>query len=98
MTISPSNPTTPRGGKAIREAIDALPISDLGIAQRFILEHGHEIRYVPEWKTWVIWNGRQWRRDKRGEISLATARAVSLARSPERSRRVDAGAVPTRLG
>lgn len=78
----------PRGAKAIRAAIDALPISDLGIAQRLILEHGHELQYVPEWKIWMIWDGRRWRRDTDGEIIRRAKRTVrGLAEEIEAGRR-----------
>lgn len=48
-------------------------------AVAFVKAHGHVVRYVPEWGTWLRWDGTRWRRDKtRSVVELAreTARAI----------------------
>lgn len=43
-------------------------LTDLGNAERLIARHGKDLRYVPQWKTWVSWDGRRWARDLVEEI------------------------------
>jgi putative DNA primase/helicase len=40
--------------------------TDLGNARRLINEHGEDLRYVPAWGCWLVWNGRHWERDEDG--------------------------------
>ncbi|MCU4186620.1 hypothetical protein K6U06_19805 [Acidiferrimicrobium sp. IK] len=42
-------------------------MSELGNARRLVAEHGHDLRYVPEWGAWLAWDGRRWARDHTGE-------------------------------
>ena len=53
---------------------------DLGNARRLIAQHGENVRFVPEWKSWLAWNGRQWRRDTDGEIFRLAAMTVDATR------------------
>jgi putative DNA primase/helicase len=52
-------------------------LSDVGNAQRLVDMHGHDMRWVPRWKTWLIWDDRRWRRDESGEVER---RAKSVVR------------------
>ncbi|MFN3192687.1 MAG: phage/plasmid primase, P4 family [Aureliella sp.] len=46
--------------------------TDVGNSRRFIDENGEFLRYVPEWKTWLVWDGRRWSRDGNvGVVRLA---------------------------
>jgi putative DNA primase/helicase len=38
--------------------------TDATNAQRLMEKYGTDIRYVPEWKKWVVWNGSYWKVDK----------------------------------
>ncbi len=42
--------------------------TDLGNAQRLVLRHSANLRYVPHWRTWLFWDGKRWRKDETGEI------------------------------
>jgi putative DNA primase/helicase len=42
--------------------------TDVGNAHRLVAAHGAEIRHVGPWGAWLIWDGRRWREDTRGEI------------------------------
>lgn len=42
--------------------------TDLGNARRLVASHGHQLRYVPAWGTWLIWDHQRWARDETGEI------------------------------
>src|SRR4051812_11678098 len=37
--------------------------SDLGNARRMVRRHGENIRYVHDWKAWIVWEDGHWRRD-----------------------------------
>jgi putative DNA primase/helicase len=43
-------------------------MTDVGNAQRLVATHGHDLRWVPRWKTWMVWDGRRWARDESGEV------------------------------
>src|ERR1019366_4260347 len=40
--------------------------TDLGNARRFVSRHGKNIRFIPEWNKWIVWNGSQWEIDNDG--------------------------------
>jgi putative DNA primase/helicase len=40
--------------------IKQLPYTDLGNAKRFVEFHKGNLRYVPVWKTWMVYNGSRW--------------------------------------
>ena len=42
--------------------------NDTGRAARFVETYGENIRFVHEWKMWLIWDGNRWRRDRDGGI------------------------------
>lgn len=50
------------------EATEELHYTDMGNSRRFVREFGSEVRYCHAWKSWLIWDGRRWRRDEAGEI------------------------------
>jgi putative DNA primase/helicase len=43
--------------------------TDLGNARRFVRRHGKNIRFIPEWRKWIVWNGSHWDIDKDGAIT-----------------------------
>lgn len=40
--------------------------TEVGNAQRFARDYGHECRYVSPWKKWIVWDGTRWRIDETG--------------------------------
>jgi putative DNA primase/helicase len=48
--------------------VTSTPFTDLGNAERLVRRHGRDIRWVPDWKAWLVWNGRYWERDTNGAI------------------------------
>jgi putative DNA primase/helicase len=40
--------------------------TDLGNAHRFVSRHGKNIRFIPEWNKWIVWNGSRWEIDDDG--------------------------------
>ena len=57
------------------------PFTDAGNGERFIARHGPDVRYVPTWKSWMVWDGMRWRRDDICELdrrAKETVRAIHL--------------------
>lgn len=52
--------------------------SDLGNGERLAFLHGKDLRWVPPWREWLVWDGRRWDFDKTLEIGR---RAKETARS-----------------
>jgi putative DNA primase/helicase len=42
--------------------------TDLGNARRFVKRHGKNVRFVPEWQKWIVWNGSRWDIDNDGAV------------------------------
>ena len=54
-------------------------LTDVGNAMRLVSLHGSDLRYVPEFKKWLVWDGGRWLIDEDGEImrrSKDTAAAI----------------------
>lgn len=48
---------------------DKANLSDWGNAKRLVARHGETIRWVSQWKEWIIWDGRRWAKDHTGRIT-----------------------------
>ena len=56
--------------------------TDVGNAERFVGQHGTEVRYCHTWKRWLEWDGTRWAVDETGEIyrrARATVAAIFRA-------------------
>jgi putative DNA primase/helicase len=42
--------------------------TDLGNTRRLVARHGTNVRFVPEWRKWIVWDGTRWRIDDDGAI------------------------------
>jgi putative DNA primase/helicase len=63
--------------KAIARFEDAaLACSQMGNAQRFVRRFRGRVLYVPEWDTWVVWDGQRWREDPRDLCVMERMRDV----------------------
>lgn len=51
-----------------RSAMKTQNLTDLGNAQRFIAKNAADIRFVPAWKTWLVWLGGRWVVDELSEV------------------------------
>lgn len=57
-----------------------LPYSDYTNALALVKDHGHGLRYVYPWKSWLVWTGTHWARDTSGAVMrLAKATIKRLA-------------------
>lgn len=68
ISVVPPNSTSDQtnGAEPTPIAVSENP-TEFGNARRFVREHGQGVRYVPPWDCWIIWDGRRWSRDERGE-------------------------------
>lgn len=62
--------------------IDPAPVfqlTDVGNAQRFVYEHGHDVRWVGKWESWLVWDGKRWSIDETlAVVRMAKATVHSL--------------------
>src|SRR4051794_4695616 len=54
----------PHGGRIVK----TFRRTDLGNGERLIARHGKDLRYVPAWRKWLVWDGRRWAKDETHEI------------------------------
>jgi putative DNA primase/helicase len=43
------------------------PWTELGYAHRLVCIYGDRLRYVPQWRRWLVWDGRKWEHDATGQ-------------------------------
>ncbi len=60
-----------------RIAVDQNPLTDVGNARRLVAGYRDEIRWVPSWKCWLVWDGHRWCRD---ELNSVLERAKDTVR------------------
>jgi len=51
-------------------------LTDLGNAERFVAQHGHNVRYCYPWAKWLVWTGSRWERDDAGHVHRLAKEAV----------------------
>lgn len=66
--------------------------TDAGNALRFVRRHGRDVRYVPQWKAWLTWDGQRWARDTTEEVMVrakdtATGIVTEAAAHPDHDER-----------
>ena len=52
--------------QAVLPQKDRYPATEIGNAEMFRDVFGDDLRYVPKWKSWLVWNGRYWEKDDTG--------------------------------
>jgi putative DNA primase/helicase len=67
--VDPYVPTYACGGR---------PVTELGLAERFVDDHGIDLRYVAQQGSWLVWDGRRWKHD---EHSYTTRLAIETVRN-----------------
>ena len=51
-------------------------LTDLGNAQRFVRQYGDGLRYVHAWGRWLVWDGKRWAANDRGQVQSLAKQAV----------------------
>jgi P4 family phage/plasmid primase-like protien len=77
-----------------KKASTGFNLTDLGNAERFIAQHGANVRYCYAWSRWLAWSGLRWERDESGRIhrlAKETVRGIyqEAAAAPAEDRRKD---------
>jgi putative DNA primase/helicase len=62
--------------------------TDMGNAERFVSQHGENVRYCYTWARWLVWSGSRWALDDSGMVHR-------LAKETVKSIYVEAGAAET---
>jgi putative DNA primase/helicase len=52
------------------------PLSDSGNAERLIATHGEDLRFSPELRSWLHWDGRRWNKDTTGAVRLLMVKTM----------------------
>ena len=55
---------------------DGFPYTDLGNAERFVRDHGEDVRFNGDAGKWLIWNGKRWEDDVKGHIYELAKRTI----------------------
>src|SRR5262245_14034213 len=50
--------------------------TDLGNAQRLVARHGQDLRDVPHWGKWLVWDESRWAVDETGELEQRAKETV----------------------
>ncbi|NUO62256.1 MAG: hypothetical protein HOQ34_01655 [Gemmatimonadaceae bacterium] len=50
--------------------------TDLGNAERFVAQHGEDVRYLPDWGKWLLWTGSHWKIDDNLEVKRLAKETV----------------------
>jgi putative DNA primase/helicase len=81
------------GTKKINRASppEQCPMNDAGSAIDFVGRYQNEIRYVPEWKQWLLWNKTRWEKD-----NVTSSGINRLAEEYRRALITEAGSVKDR--
>jgi putative DNA primase/helicase len=62
------------GGRPARAR--ARNLTDLGNSERFVADHGGDVRYCYPWSTWLVWTGARWERDEAGRVQRLAKESV----------------------
>ncbi|RFC36645.1 MAG: phage/plasmid primase, P4 family, C-terminal domain-containing protein [Candidatus Nitrotoga sp. SPKER] len=68
-------------------------LTDVGNAKRLVSLHGRDLRYVPEFKKWLVWDVGRWLIDEDGEI-MRRAKITAAAVYVEAKSASEAGEQP----
>lgn len=50
--------------------------SDLGNSERFVADHGEDVRYCYRWSSWLVWSGSRWETDDSGMVQRLAKETV----------------------
>jgi hypothetical protein len=61
--------------------------TETGNASCFAAIHGANVRYVPKWRTWLVWANGHWHRDDQSVLVTELAKDVGRHGSGTRANR-----------
>jgi putative DNA primase/helicase len=56
------------GQRATGEMLAGFNLTDLGNSERFVADHGQDVRYCYPWGKWLVWTGARWEADDSGKV------------------------------
>jgi putative DNA primase/helicase len=59
-----------------QQTIEAFPLTDTGLAERFALQHGDDVRFCFAWGKWLVWDNTRWKIDDGGTVEQLGKRTV----------------------
>lgn len=65
-------------------AAETMPLTELGNAERLVRDHGIDIRYYPNRKKWLVWDGIRWKPDQIGLVKRLVNDSVRKMREEAR--------------
>ena len=65
------------------------PLTDVGNAERFADAYDEDLRYVPQWRAWLIWNKSHWVKDDTGTAARKRAYQLVRHRMPDDAKLID---------
>jgi P4 family phage/plasmid primase-like protien len=71
------------------EDIEGRPLTEIGLAERLVDQHGEDLGWVSEWQKWSVWTGKHW--DTASGNELADGKMIEVIRKiPEESEAFEA--------
>ena len=55
---------------------DDEPKTDVGNAHRLVTGYGSDLRYVPLWRTWLVWDGQRWQKDSMNRVTHLAKKTI----------------------
>lgn len=77
---SPDDFVSPKAYAALTD-FDNLALTDSTNAERFAAFNNSDVRYVENWKEWIVWDGKRWRRDSYGQVFIRIRDAARTMRA-----------------
>jgi putative DNA primase/helicase len=63
-----TTPSAEPSGRAVDTPDGEPHLTDVGNAQRFVRDHGQDVRYVHAWDSWLSYQDGYWAKDESGEV------------------------------
>lgn len=67
ISVQAGDGDEPRVGNAAQEET-ARRLSDVGTAARLVNRHGRDLRYVHDFRRWLVWRDGHWQEDRSGQV------------------------------
>lgn len=86
---------SPRADNVQRLKLSTAPLTEMGLAERLLRDHGRDLRYCESVDGWLYWNGRVWVQDTGAKMERIACRVIrglgaeaSAAQDDEQRRKI----------
>lgn len=66
--VNPAVVNTVRRWLRLGSSAGSFPLTDMGNSERFLEQHGKNVRYCSLWGSWLYWDGQRWQQDHKGIV------------------------------